>query len=80
MDWKTLFTQNWSRKAGIAALTILCLTHLGTQSEPVSEKVFWYVMTTGIVGVVVQGILDFVRPRKKRKEKPCEEPSLPPSS
>ena len=63
MDWKTLFTQNWSKKAGIAALTILCLTYLGTQAEKVPEKVYWDVMTTGIVGVIVQGILDGVRPR-----------------
>ena len=79
MDWKTLIDTNFSKKAGVCVLTILALCYLGTQPEKVPEEVYWYVMATGVTGMFVQGVLDFIRPNN-RKGKPCEEPLSPPPS
>lgn len=73
MNWKDLIGQNFSRKLGIAAITIIALCYLAKNgvsdtTQTNTPLIALYITIVGVCGIFVQGFLDFFRPRRRKNK------------
>lgn len=78
MDFKELFKEIYSRKAGVAIIAITALVYIGTRQPEegnliVTEIVrlaIYGIIGIGSLGIVAQAVLDWRRPKEEGPAEP----------